>query len=143
MRFANIAVALTFAASVLAWRIPEGTEDGVYKVETLEDGSTVHTKVIDAADIDRTSPEYAALNDLVPTETSLDTSLEKRGTNGGVWCGCGFDLIHGDCDAAVADLKSQMVSNLKFRYIGFTLTAMYRSIRSSRLATPTTPFVAG
>ena len=121
MRFANIAVVLTFAASVLAWRIPEGTEDGVYKVETLEDGSTVHTKVIDAADIDRTSPEYAALNNLVPTEPSLDTSLEKRGKNGGVWCGCGYNLIHGDCDAAVADLKSQMVSDLKSPYIGFRI----------------------
>ena len=121
MRFANIAVVLTFAASVLAWRIPEGTEDGVYKVETLEDGSTVHTKVIDAADIDRTSPEYAALNNLVPTEPSLDTSLEKRGKNGGVWCGCGYNLIHGDCDAAVADLKSQMVSDLNSPYIGFRI----------------------
>lgn len=56
MRFSSIVATFALAASASAWKIPQGTEDGVYKVETLADGSTVHTKIIDAADIDRSQP---------------------------------------------------------------------------------------
>ncbi|KZM18905.1 uncharacterized protein EKO05_0010399 [Ascochyta rabiei] len=103
MRFSSIVATLALTASASAWKIPQGTEDGVYKVDTLEDGSTVHTKIVDAADIDRSQPEVQGIS-LVPDETS---SLQKRG-NDQVWCGCGYNMVSGDCDAAVADLKTQL-----------------------------------
>lgn len=58
----------SLATSNLAWGTPEGTGDGVYKIETFEAGSPVNTKVIDAADIDRTFSEYATLNTVMPSD---------------------------------------------------------------------------
>lgn len=104
MRFSNIVATFALAASVSAWKIPQNTEDGIYQVDELEDGTTVYTKLIDAADIDRSMPEAALDTSPVPR-----SELEKR-ANDQIWCGCGFDMNRGDCDAAVADLKRQAVS---------------------------------
>ena len=105
MRFLNIVFVFAFAASVSAWKIPRDATDGVYRLDTLADGSTVHTKVIAAADIDHSQPEVKG----VSAAPEADESLEKRFA-GQIWCGCGFTLVPGDCDAAVADLKTQLVS---------------------------------
>ncbi|KAF9697940.1 hypothetical protein EKO04_004126 [Ascochyta lentis] len=74
------------AALVSALEISQGTEDGVYKVETLEDGSTVDTKITGAANIDHSQPEVSGVS-LVAEDGS---SLEKRGANQ-VWCGCRYN----------------------------------------------------
>jgi hypothetical protein len=103
MRFTNIVATFALAASVSAWKIPQNTQDGVYTVDTLEDGTEVHTKIASAADIDRSIPE--SLLDISPVPKS---ELETRGAHR-IWCGCGFDMNRGDCDAAVADLKRQTV----------------------------------
>ena len=105
MRFSSVVATLALAASASAWKIPQGAEDGVYKVETLSDGSTVHTKIIDAADIDRSQPT-------VPGVSHASDGLQKRSA-GQVWCGCGYNMVSGDCDAAVADLKTQLVGDPK------------------------------
>lgn len=104
MRFSSIVATFALAASASAWKIPQGTSDGVYKVETLADGSTVHTKIIAAADIDRSQPLAQGVS------YAPDSPLQKR-SPGQVWCGCGFNMVSGDCDAAVADLKTQLVSD--------------------------------
>ena len=103
MRFTNIISTFALAASVSAWKIPRNTQDGVYTVDTLEDSTEVHTKIASAADIDRSIPESAL--DISPAPKS---ELETRGAHR-IWCGCGFDMNRGDCDAAVADLKRQTV----------------------------------
>ncbi|KAJ8118084.1 hypothetical protein OPT61_g856 [Boeremia exigua] len=101
MRVSSSFATLALAASAFAWKIPQGTTDGVYKVETLADGSTVHTKIIDAADIDRNQP-------LVPGVSLAPINALSKRFHDQVWCGCGYNMVPGDCDAAVADLKTQL-----------------------------------
>ena len=69
MRFSSIVATFALAASASAWKIPQGTQDGVYKVETLADGSIVHTKIIDASEIDRNQP-------LVPGKSLVPDALK-------------------------------------------------------------------
>ena len=130
MRFSSIVATLALAASTSAWKIPQGTEDGVYKVETLPDGTTTHTKIIDAADIDRNQPLVPGIS-LAP-----DGVLSKR-SPGQVWCGCGYNMNSGDCDAAVADLKTQLVSVYKGSESGLPLISS-SVLLPSTLAWPTT-----
>ena len=94
MRFINIAAFLALVASTQAWVIPKGTTDGIYAVAVGDDGVEVHTKIAEA------SSE-------LPFNVSDANPLDRRG-DGRIWCGCGFNLNPGNCDAAVADLKSQL-----------------------------------
>ena len=74
MRFTNIIATFALAASVSAWKIPRNTQDGVYTVDTLEDGTEVHTKIASAAAIDRSIPESA-----LDTSPAPKSQLETRG----------------------------------------------------------------
>ncbi|KAF2124887.1 hypothetical protein P153DRAFT_435093 [Dothidotthia symphoricarpi CBS 119687] len=98
MRFFSIAAALSLCALTQALVIPTGTTQGLYEVSTLDDGTEVHTKLADYSETE-------------VTPVSEASPLERR-QNGRMWCGCGFTLNHGDCDAAVADLKSQFRPSL-------------------------------
>lgn len=134
MRFTNIITTFALAASVSGWKIPENTQDGVYVVDTLEDGTEVHTKIAETADIDRSIPEDVLNMSPVPT-----SELEKRAP-GQIWCGCGFDMNRGNCDAAVDDLKRQTVSKaLAFAFRRKTLN-VYRTVRPSVPTRLNTPF---
>lgn len=42
-----------------------------------------------------------------PAETELVELVARQGTWSEFWCGCGLSMHHGDCDAAVEDLKFQ------------------------------------
>ena len=99
MRFLNIATAATLLTLAQAFTIPSGTEDGVYAVLTRDDGTDVHTKISDVPEAKRNPTGVTPYNEV--------TNLEKR-QNDRIWCGCGFNMNSGNCDAAVADLKSQM-----------------------------------
>lgn len=135
MRFSSIVATFALAASASAWKIPQGTQDGVYKVETLADGSIVHTKIIDASEIDRNQP-------LVPGKSLVpDGPLSKR-SPGQVWCGCGYNMVSGDCDAAVADLKTQLVSDHKRFGVRSRTDTSQSALLLSTLVWPTTPSVA-
>ena len=94
MRFFAIATAFTFAALIQAFVIPEGTTEGVYAVFTADDGTEVHTKI--------------AKRD--PTGVTLIEQFHniERRQNDRIWCGCGFNMNPGNCDAAVQALKDQL-----------------------------------
>ncbi|CAO2651778.1 Nn.00g000610.m01.CDS01 [Neocucurbitaria sp. VM-36] len=98
MRFLNLATAATLLTLAQAFVIPSGTEDGVYGVSVREDGTEVHTKI---SERDPTSA----------TPYNEVSAFEKR-QNDRIWCGCGFNMNPGNCDAAVADLKKQMKPSL-------------------------------
>ncbi|KAH7371950.1 hypothetical protein BKA66DRAFT_572518 [Pyrenochaeta sp. MPI-SDFR-AT-0127] len=100
MRFSNLASLLALAASAQAWVIPEGSTDGSYSVTINENGVETHTKLAES------DAEILYLNE---SDLSSD-ALQRRGRDQ-VWCGCGFNMNPGNCDAAVADLKNQL-SNL-------------------------------
>ena len=99
MHLFKITTAFTLAALAHAFVIPPGTPEGVYAVVTREDGTNVHTKISDSPEIKRDPTGVTPVNEV--------NALERR-QNGRIWCGCGFNMDRGNCDAAVADLKSQM-----------------------------------
>jgi hypothetical protein len=103
---------LTTALLSQALRIPSDiTADGVYQVITRDDGSEVHTRVANVTDLGSTAEAQALALEVAAQTSSLDDDkvLNGRGI-GQIWCGCGFDLNPGNCDAAVDDLKGQFGS---------------------------------
>lgn len=99
-----------FSASAAALTLPDSLRDGVYKASTDADGNEVHEFV---------SGPWPLDDDLNKTISVREEDLkhEKRwyesqdyGFGVGIlnaWCGCGLAMNHGDCDAAVDDLKRQ------------------------------------
>jgi hypothetical protein len=110
MLFTTIVAALTLAASASAWTIPHDTQDGVYSVETLANGTSIHTKISDAVpgDINESASDPEARDSGI---AMLLEPGQKRSANE-IWCGCGFTLNQQNCDSAVAALKDQLVSPL-------------------------------
>jgi len=72
----------------------EGARDGVYRVCLDGRGNEVHESLQA-----RAAPESAP-------EAAPD--MKKRVELGEIFCGCGFNLVPSDCDAAVADLENQL-----------------------------------
>jgi hypothetical protein len=100
MRFSNFASVLALAASAQALIIPVGTTDGTYTVTVDAAGVETHTKIAEAG----------AESDVLDAGDFINTSSNaiRRRNNGQIWCGCGFNMNPGNCDAAVADLKNQL-----------------------------------
>jgi hypothetical protein len=94
MRFVPIATAFIFATLAQAFIIPEGTAEGVYAVFTADDGTEVHTKI--------------AKRDPTGMTPIKEVHTLRRRQNDRIWCGCGFNMDPGNCDAAVQALKDQL-----------------------------------
>ena len=117
-------VSAVFAFSVIAslaqaWTIPANTEDGFYSVSTTKDGSTVHEKISGPLEVELAESKRELSNEVSTLEERFPAS---------VYCGCGFTLDPGNCDAAVADLKNQLTCEYYlffdkrvFQYYGQTL----------------------
>ncbi|KAL6812859.1 hypothetical protein GGI42DRAFT_349017 [Trichoderma sp. SZMC 28013] len=117
----KIAAALSLAPLAQAFTIPSGTPDGVYAVSTSENGATVHTKISSPSKSERDQAHVAP------------RAIEPR--DQGIYCGCGFNLDPGNCDAAVADLKTQLPG--AHIYEGTS----YYSIRGNVVAFVCVPYV--
>ncbi|KID95092.1 hypothetical protein MAJ_08929, partial [Metarhizium majus ARSEF 297] len=102
MRFVNIATAFAIATVAQAFVIPSHTANGVYAVTIGADGKEVHTKISDSASIQSIQPGGV-------TPVNKPGDLERREA-GRIWCGCGFNMDPGNCDAAVESLVAQMGS---------------------------------
>ena len=111
-------------AATLAPDLP----DGVYQSYTDEQGVEHHMQIYSGLDsssftplswtYDPTSPNAtlsSAQNPFFPNADS-GIQLEKRSCSSDpgaadlTYCGCGFTVDHGDCDAAVANLKNQVAN---------------------------------
>lgn len=99
MQFVNIVTALTLATLAQAFVLPASPSDGVYAVFTYDNGTEVHTKISDSSETRSLLTDRTAVNE--------ESALERRQA-GRIWCGCGFNMNHRNCDTAVAALKSQM-----------------------------------
>lgn len=86
----------------------------MYRVYLDERGNEVHESVQA-----RAAPESAL---------EVPSGLEKRIEGGETFCGCGFDLVPSDCDAAVADIENQLGNGV---YIN---VPSYYSIRGAVVA---------
>ncbi|KAL8415121.1 hypothetical protein RB594_006090 [Gaeumannomyces avenae] len=99
---------LTLAA---AFKVPEGQASGVYRAYYNAEGQEVHEAL--TADMLVTSEPAGETTILQPPVVAPVTPrqagnplLSKRRDN--IYCGCGFTLNPGDCDAVVDNLKSQL-----------------------------------
>ena len=99
MRLSLAAALPLLASAVSGFRLPAKRVEGVYRAYYDVSGNEVHERVAD------TAGEAANASVL-----SADL-LGKRDTR--IFCGCGFNMDTGDCDAAVADLENQF-GNLNF-----------------------------
>ncbi|OAQ58719.1 hypothetical protein VFPPC_10945 [Pochonia chlamydosporia 170] len=111
-------VALCGAISLLG-----NTTDGTYVVLIDESGNETHKRISDP---------LVSIEDAPPVYDSLieEEELHRRPIVWHIWCGCGFTLDHGHCDAAVADLKSQIGEKTQYWWSA----AAWYSIRGSVVA---------
>jgi hypothetical protein len=115
---ALIAALPLLATMVNAWTLPANLTTGVYLVR-MENGEEVHT-LMSPPDIAarsavvktaRISGGATLPRDLAPADAAemekRSPALTKRGGTQ-MHCGCGWEVDHGNCDAAVANLKGQL-----------------------------------
>ena len=108
MRLSNVLSVFMLASSGLSFVIPKDMAvAGIYSVERRGDGTDTFKMISrgkNAAVERRAEPEI----------TENPAQILKRGSAGQIWCGCGFTLNPANCDAAVADVKTQFSKYLHF-----------------------------
>lgn len=116
------ALLISSLSLVAAFKVPEGQADGVYRAYYDAEGKEVHELLTPEMLI--SSPPEGAASVLQPSPPAAvapvtpryagekNPLLSKRRDN--IYCGCGFTLDPGDCDAVVADLKAQFGSGYTF-----------------------------
>ncbi|KAL8388808.1 hypothetical protein RB595_008946 [Gaeumannomyces hyphopodioides] len=96
-----------------AFKVPEGQANGVYRAYYNAEGQEVHEPltadmlVTSAPEGPATIMQSPAVAPVTPRQAG-NPLLSKRRDN--IYCGCGFTLNPGDCDAVVDNLKSQFGS---------------------------------
>ncbi|KAK8879219.1 hypothetical protein PGQ11_000513 [Apiospora arundinis] len=125
-QFLLVSLAVSATASKLPLIQPE---DGVYAVTIGEKGQEIHTRIsnITQAEVNElmqnSTPDIADLRK--PAEGQMETRAWRLDDT---CCGCGYNLPHGDIDAAVEDLKYQIDEN------GSVLWTNFYSIRGGSVA---------
>jgi hypothetical protein len=120
---------LAFAALVAtAFQIPEGTPDGFYVAYYDASGHEVHQPVTPDM-ISQVIDHETVASNLVSRPYPVPTTSKRQTNFWETWCGCGIEVNHGDCDAAVADLKFQTRDRVRIE-----ARMAYYSIRGSAVA---------
>ncbi|KAF4829562.1 hypothetical protein CGCTS75_v006423 [Colletotrichum tropicale] len=110
-----VSLLVTFAAFSAAFNLPEAASDDVYMAYYNDTGHEVHVK----------SPDMSLLKRLAHSDDESTKSaiprfrasrLQRRGTT---WCGCTQKMNPGNCDSAVAGLKS-LIDSQDGRYAHIT-----------------------
>ncbi len=123
MQLSSLAL-LGISALCLAISLPDNITDGVFAVTTDDNGNEIHERISGPiVTLDNAPPPHRV-------DGSRDVSTASRTVIFHTWCGCGIGLDHGQCDAAVADLKNQLGRNAREWW---TATAWY-SIRGGVVA---------
>ena len=79
-------------------------QEGVWSAKLNATGHTIFELLAHPDETQREKVGAPPLGESFPADLS---SLRRRAT-GHAFCGCGFNMNHGECDAAVADLKDQV-----------------------------------
>jgi hypothetical protein len=104
----SLASVLPLAA---AFTLPAGLPSGNYAAYYNTSGHEVHVRAseLDRRDVGSYSPAHRAKR----SDTNFIEKRQDLGDSGySTYCGCGFNLDHGDCDAAVAGLEAQFPGTL-------------------------------
>jgi hypothetical protein len=94
---------ISLAPFSTAFTLPHGLTNGNYAAFYNATGHEVHMRVASVAELNVESS-----NSFKPLEKRQDPGLE-------FYCGCGLSMNHGDCDDAVAKLKSQFPATIPAR----------------------------
>jgi hypothetical protein len=90
--------------SASAFKLTANTPDGVYMVFQDELGNEVHKEWSEDYLVKDVPAGITVIN-----ATSPEGPIMARGPwRDNIWCGCGFTMDHGNCDAAVEELKKSM-----------------------------------
>lgn len=146
----KLIITLLFPALVsvaIAATLAPDLPDGVFQSYTDEQGVEHHVQIHGGSDGSHFTPLSWTYNPASPNATFSSVqhplfhnadngiNLEKRscsiddGAAQNTYCGCGFTVDHGDCDAAVANLKAQVGNGV---YVQPQLS--YYAIRGSVVA---------
>lgn len=97
----NLLIFALFFRWITAFTVQEDAADGFYIAYYDANGNEIHVKDPD------TDPEWIegldVSNPFPSVQQDQPISLLES-----IWCGCGISMDHGNCDAAVADLKNQL-----------------------------------
>jgi len=142
MKFYRIILASALAAFATAAMLAPDLPDGVYIAEVDEHGVEVHTRLTidDLPPLSWTYDPQSTISDSKAASLAQphpsNKTIEKRNRcnfspsePGDANCGCGFNVDHGNCDAAVADLSNQIGAGVKTK-----LGLNYYSIRGNVVA---------
>jgi hypothetical protein len=80
-----------------AFTVPSGTADGVYRVHIDEGGVEIH-EIVSSLPHRDAAPEPSDPTNILLARTQYQT----------IYCGCGYNLDHGNCDDAVAALENNI-----------------------------------
>ncbi|KXJ97295.1 hypothetical protein Micbo1qcDRAFT_191815 [Microdochium bolleyi] len=118
MRFSTVTLATVLLGAVAAapattepatrpngFKLPGGLKDGFYRAYHDESGREVHELVREPATPKELSASSSTSTPVAEPEPEKLVHLQRRAWK--YWCGCGLSMNHGDCDAAVEDLKHQ------------------------------------
>ncbi|KXJ97294.1 hypothetical protein Micbo1qcDRAFT_229992 [Microdochium bolleyi] len=89
------------------FKLPANLEDGFYRAYHDESGREVHERVSGPASAQELAAVSAAVSDATVPDSEPTGVSSIQGSRSRYWCGCGLSMNHGDCDAAVEDLKFQ------------------------------------
>ncbi|KAK8078728.1 hypothetical protein PG994_002535 [Apiospora phragmitis] len=136
MQFLTILPFLSvLAGSATAFTFPQGQIDGNYRAYVDSNATEVHVNLDTGAVY--TIPAAQRAKPLLEAAAPVDKRQTDAGGGGDMphnkWhCGCGFNLNHGDCDAAVADMEHQLGDGYPGAAIDEHMS--YYSIRGSVVA---------
>lgn len=99
MKFSLALIAAVASQVATAFKIPEGTPDGIYQAYYDSDGNEVHERIGDNT-----------TDDVVPILARSQPELSPLQKRNEVWCGCGIHMQGGDCDDATHDVERQLGS---------------------------------
>lgn len=105
--FLPIALSLAYIAPLAAaFKLPADLAPGNYVAYHNKAGKETHVKAshLDRSDIGSYTPSHRAKRSAFDT---LDKRQDLSEAGYEIFCGCGFNMDHGDCDAATAGLESQ------------------------------------
>lgn len=94
MKFSIALLAAIASHAVTAFKVPEGTADGVYTAHYDANGNEVLERIGDIAE----GANPIGARSLLPP-----SGLEKRNR---AWCGCGIRMTGGDCDNATHGVEN-------------------------------------
>lgn len=101
-----------FLAAASSFKLPAGLDDGFYRVYLDSNGNEIHepANATMLTPLSKPVPRISKASARTPFDARRSGSLAPRFGQGVLqsWCGCGFNMNPGDCDAAVADIKNQV-----------------------------------